>query len=190
MSPSNLNGFRFLGERVRHEGFFFRLVTGTFLDPKGYTFEREIIRHPGAVCVVALEGESPSILMVRQYRAAIDAFLLEIPAGKLDIEDEPVALAASRELEEEVGRRATRWTELGSFLNSPGFTDETTTAFLAEGLTSVTPDAHGIEEEYMSIVPIPLHDFWRLVRNGEIIDAKSIIAVTCAERVLAARLGS
>lgn len=187
MSPLSNAGFRFLGERVRHSGFFFQLTTGTFLDPNGYTFEREIVRHPGAVCVVALEGEPPSILMVRQYRGALDRSILEIPAGKLDIPDEPVEVAAERELTEEVGRRATRLSNLGSFLNSPGFTDELTTCFLAEGLLPVERDAHGIEEEFMAVVKVPLFDFWRMVKNAEIIDAKTIIAVTYAERVLADR---
>jgi ADP-ribose pyrophosphatase len=188
MSPPKIGGFRFIGERTRHEGVFFRLVTGTFLDPSGYTFEREIIRHPGAVCVVALEGDDPSVLMVRQYRAAIDDTLLEVPAGKLDIQDEPLKTAAERELAEEVGRRATCWTELGSFLNSPGFNDECTTAYLAEELMVIDRDAHGVEEEHMSVESVPLKDFWKFVDNGEIIDAKTIIAVTLAERVLATRL--
>ncbi|HVB01371.1 MAG TPA: NUDIX hydrolase [Acidimicrobiales bacterium] len=184
MSPPNNASFRFLGERVRHAGFFFQLTTGTFLDPNGYTFEREIVRHPGAVCVVALEGDPISILMVRQYRGALDRSILEIPAGKLDIPDEPIELAAERELAEEIGRKATRLSKLGSFLNSPGFTDELTTCFLAEGLVPIERDAHGIEEEFMSVVAVPMFDFWRMVRNGEIVDAKTIIAVTYAERVL------
>jgi ADP-ribose pyrophosphatase len=187
MSLLNGGTFRFLGERVRYAGFFFSLTTGTFLDPNGYTFEREIVRHPGAVCVVALEGDPPTILMVRQYRGSVDRDILEVPAGKLDIPDEPLVVAAERELAEEVGRRATEIINLGSFLNSPGFTDELTTCFLAEGLTVIERDAHGIEEEYMSTVPVPLSDFWRMVRTGEIVDAKTIIAVTYAERVLAAR---
>lgn len=187
MSPPNNGTFRFLGERVRHAGFFFQLTTGTFLDPNGYTFEREIVRHPGAVCVVALEGDPAKILMVRQYRGALDRPILELPAGKLDIVDEPIDVAAARELAEEVGRRAGRWTKLGTFLNSPGFTDELTTCFLAENLTVIERDAHGIEEEFMSVVAIPLFDFWRMVRNGDILDAKTIIAVTYTEHLLSER---
>lgn len=179
--------FRFLGERVRYTGFFFKLTTGTFLDPNGYTFEREIIRHPGAVCVVALEGDPLTILLVRQYRGSVDRPILEVPAGKLDIPDEPRVVAAERELAEEVGRTAGKVTDLGSFLNSPGFTDELTTCFLAEDLTVIERNAHGIEEEFMTTVPVLLSDFWPMVQNGEIVDAKTIIAVTYAERTLAAR---
>jgi len=189
MSPPSQGAFRFLGERVRHAGFFFQLTTGTFLDPNGYTFEREIVRHPGAVCIVAIEGDPPMVLMVRQYRGAIDRALLEVPAGKLDIADEPVEAAAERELAEEIGRRATKLIKLGTFLNSPGFTDELTHCFLAEGLVTIERDAHGIEEEFMTVVPIPLFDFWRFVRTGEIMDAKTIIAVNLAERVIASRNG-
>ncbi|HUY06446.1 MAG TPA: NUDIX hydrolase [Acidimicrobiales bacterium] len=187
MSPPSGGSFRFLGERIRHMGVFFQLTTGTFLDPNGYTFEREIVRHPGAVCIVALEGDPVSILMVRQYRGALDRLILEIPAGKLDIPDEPIELAAERELAEEVGRMSSRLSKLGSFLNSPGFTDELTTCFLAEGLAPIERDVHGIEEEFMTLVAVPLFDFWRMVRNGEIVDAKTIIAVTFAERVLSDR---
>lgn len=185
MPLPNSSGFRLLGERVRHKGFFFSLVTGTFLDPKGYTFEREIVRHPGAVCVVAVERDS--ILMVRQYRGAVDGDILEIPAGKLDIPGEELEVAARRELAEEIGRQPGRLTCLGSFFNSPGFTDERTACFLAEELSIVDHEAHGIEEEYMAIVAVPLVEFWIRVREGEIEDAKTIIAVTLAERELASR---
>ena len=180
MSLPNTAGFRFLGERIRHQGFFFSLVTGTFLDPRGFTFEREIVRHPGAVCVVAIEGDS--VLMVRQYRGAVDGDILEIPAGKLDIPGEELEVAARRELAEEIGKEAGKLTHLGTFYNSPGFTDERTSCFLAEDLLEVGHDAHGIEEEYMAIIAVPLQEFWAKVEVGEIEDAKTIIAVTLAER--------
>lgn len=187
MSSPETGSFRFLGERVRYDGFFFKLTTGTFLDPRGYTFERDIIRHLGAVCVVALEGDPPSVIMVRQYRAAVDQEILEVPAGKLDVPNEDLDVAASRELAEEVGREAGRMTFLGSFYNSPGFSNERTSCFLAEELRVVERDTQGIEEEFMSIVPVPLANVWKLVANGEIVDAKTIISVTLAERVLADR---
>jgi hypothetical protein len=75
------NPFRHLGEREQLDGGFFRFVTGTFVGPDGFTFEREIVRHPGAVCIVALEDDHRSVLMIRQYRAAVDVGLLELPAS-------------------------------------------------------------------------------------------------------------
>jgi ADP-ribose pyrophosphatase len=187
MPPPEHGEFRFIGERSRFEGHFFRLVTATVVDPEGYTFERELVRHPGAVCVVALEGDPPQVLLVRQYRAAVDRPLLEVPAGKLDVPGEPLEVAARRELTEEVGRVAGRFTHLGQFLNSPGFSDETTTCFLAEDLSMVARDLQGIEEEHMTVEPVAMSKVWSCITSGEISDAKTIIALALAERLLAER---
>lgn len=185
--PSAEGQFRFIGERERFQGVFFNVVSATFLDPGGYTFEREIVRHPGAVVVVPIEDEH--VLMVRQYRGALDRYVLELPAGKLDIPGEPKVRAAARELAEEVGREAERLTEIGRFYNSPGFTDECTTCFLAEGLTAVATDLQGIEEEHMALCAIPLADIEGLVGTGELDDAKTMIALGLANRHLARRAG-
>ncbi|HVB04752.1 MAG TPA: NUDIX hydrolase [Acidimicrobiales bacterium] len=185
--PPAEGDFRFVGERERFHGAFFNVVSATFLDPHGYTFEREIVRHPGAVVVVPIEDEH--VLMVRQYRGAINRYVLELPAGKLDVPGEPKARAAARELAEEVGRVAEHLTELGSFHNSPGFTDERTTCFLAEGLTSVATDLQGIEEEHMHLEAVPLAEIDGLVARGELDDAKSMIALGLAARHLALRAG-
>lgn len=185
--PSPDARFRRIGERERVPGSFIRLVVGTFVDPDGYTFEREIVRHLGAVCVVPLDPDGAHILCVRQYRAPLDAFVLELPAGKMDVPGELVELCARRELAEEVGQDAETMTELGRFYNSPGFTDELTTCFLAEGLREVGRSTQGVEEHHMTIERVPLADFWDLVGDGRIRDAKTIIGVGLAERLLAAR---
>ena len=189
MSSPETGGFRFIGERTRWAGAFFKLTTGTFIDPDGYTFEREVVRHPGAVCIVALEGDPPQVLMVRQYRGSVDQLVLEVPAGKLDVPGEPLEDAAKRELIEEVGRTAASLTLLGQFHNSPGFTDELTSCFLAEDLTSVGRDSHGIEEEHMTVEAVPLSSVWSLIHSGALSDAKSIIAVALAQKLLATRSG-
>ncbi|MGH9303177.1 MAG: NUDIX domain-containing protein, partial [Acidimicrobiales bacterium] len=107
MPPGEAVGsFRSIGERQRLEGGFFSVVSGTFVGPDGFTFEREIVRHPGAVAIVALEDDGQSVLMVSQYRGAVDKCLLELPAGKRDILGEAPALCAARELAEEIGRSA------------------------------------------------------------------------------------
>ncbi|HUZ19496.1 MAG TPA: NUDIX hydrolase [Acidimicrobiales bacterium] len=188
--PSPEGEFRRIGERERLPGHFIRLVTGTFVDPDGFTFEREIVRHLGAVCVVAMEDDGGHILCVRQYRPPLDSRILELPAGKMDVPGEDAELCARRELVEEVGREAGTFTELGRFYNSPGFTDELTVCFLAEGLVPVARAAHGIEEQHMTVERVALREFWDLVGSGEIIDAKTIIGVSLAERLLASRRAS
>ena len=180
------NSFRFIGERERFGNSFFKLVTGTFTDPAGFTFERDFIRHPGAVVVVPLEDDREHVLMVKQYRGSVDQIILELPAGKLDVVGEALPQAARRELGEEVGKSARKVSEIGHFYNSPGFTDERTTCFLAEGLTEIGRDSHGIEEEHMTIASIALGDVWRLAKSGALVDAKTLLAISFAEHFLAA----
>lgn len=179
------NSFRFIGERERYSNSFFTLVTGTFTDPTGFTFERDFIRHPGAVVVVPLEDDREHVLMVRQYRSSVDQLILELPAGKLDVAGEVLRDAAARELGEEVGKSARKLTEIGHFFNSPGFTDERSTCFLAEGLTEIGRDSHGVEEEHMTIESIALRDVWRLAKSGALVDAKTLLGISFAEHYLA-----
>jgi ADP-ribose pyrophosphatase len=121
---------------------------------------------------------------VRQYRAAIDRELLEIPAGKRDVADEPPELTAHRELAEEVGRVAGRMDLLGTFFNTPGFCDEYSFTYLARDLTEVAIEAHSVEEAAMTIERMPLADALGLIASGEIVDAKTIIGLLLAkERV-------
>ncbi len=112
--------------------------------------------------------------------------LLEIPAGKLDVEGEDPAAAAARELAEEVGLAATTWTRLGSFHNSPGFTDEHSTTYLAQGLSEVPADKQGHEEEAMTIERVPIRSVPDLIADGSLDDAKSIIGLLLALRHLGA----
>ena len=176
--------FRFIGERERYGNSFFTLVTGMFIDPGGFAFERDFVRHPGAVVIAPLENDGRNVLMVRQYRGSVDRMILELPAGKLDIPGEPVEVAAARELAEEVGQRAASITEVGRFLNSPGFTDELTTCFLAEGLSDIGRSSDGIEEEHMTVESIALDDVWRLAASGALIDAKTLLTISFVERTL------
>ncbi|TMK84142.1 MAG: NUDIX hydrolase, partial [Actinobacteria bacterium] len=115
--------FRKLAEERVYDGSLISVSRGTFEAPDGSTFNRDLVRHPGAVSIVPVDSDR-SVLLVRQYRAAIDADLLEIPAGKRDVEGEPPEETARRELEEEVGVRAGRVEKLAEFYNSPGFSDE------------------------------------------------------------------
>lgn len=157
----------------------FRLVEATLRVPDGSTVTREIIRHPGAVGIVAVDA-SGDVVLERQYRAALDANLLEIPAGKRDVAGEPPLDAARRELVEETGLDASRWCELGTFFNSPGFADEHSLLYLAEDLEEVGHDNQGPEEEAMEIVRLPLASTWELIASGELADGKSIIGLLLA----------
>ena len=114
--PLDRGTFRQIGERLRYPGERLRVVVGTFVGPDGFTFEREIVRTFAAVCVVPLESDREHVLLVRQYRGPVDQALLELPAGKLDVPGEPPELCAARELAEEVGATAERFTQLGQFL--------------------------------------------------------------------------
>ena len=138
------------------------------------------MHHPGAVSVVPYEADG-TVLLVRQYRAAIDRDLLEIPAGKRDVADEPPELTAHRELAEEVGRRAGRMDLLGTFYNSPGFCDEYSYTYLARDLIEVPVEAHSVEEASMTIETVPFGEALAMVARGEITDAKTIIGLLLAK---------
>lgn len=170
-------------ERELHRGFLISLGEGTFVGPDGEEFQRDIVHHPGAVSVVPYQADG-TVLLVRQYRAAIDADMLEIPAGKRDVLDEPPELTAHRELAEEVGRKAGRMDLLGTFYNSPGFCDEYSYTYLARDLTEVPVEAHSVEEAAMTIEAIAFDECLAMIRAGEITDAKTIIALHLARDVL------
>lgn len=176
--------FRRIGERTRFDGAFFRVVSATFVGPDGFTFEREIIRHPGAVCVVPLEDDRRHVLMVRQFRGAVGEAVLELPAGKRDVEHEDPRDCVARELAEEVGRTAAELGEIARFYNSVGFNDELTICYLAEGLTECDRDAHGVEEEHLTIERIALDEVEDLMAAGDLVDAKSIIGLLAARAAL------
>jgi ADP-ribose pyrophosphatase len=151
------------------------------VDPEGVSFERDVVRHPGAVGVVAITDEE-AVVLVRQYRPAIDQWTLEVPAGTCDVDGEPQAETARRELTEEAGYAAGELTLLTRCAITPGFCDEFSWVFLATGLTPVAVDRQGIEERYMQIHHIPLDRFDDLVDDGTIIDATTILGVDLARR--------
>ena len=176
-------GFEKVGERLVHEGAVIDVAVGTFQAPDGSTFERDVVHHPGAVSVVAVDGEG-RVPLVRQYRAALDVELLEIPAGKLDVSGEPPEDCARRELAEEVGRAADTWELLCEFHNSPGFSDERHRVYLARGLSEVPHDRQGVEEASMTVEWVALGDAVSLVRTGAVKDAKTVIGLLLALEVL------
>ena len=182
MSPP----FRQVADRPLFEGHLISVTKAEFQGPEGARFDREIVHHPGAVVVVPVTADRKAI-MVRQFRAATGGELLEIPAGKRDVTDEPTEVTAARELAEEVGRKAGRLDLLARFYNSPGFCDELTFLYLATELEEVPLDRQGVEEQHMTVEEIPLDSVPGLIASGQLIDAKSIIGLTLANQALSER---
>ena len=174
-----MSGFRHVGDNVLHQGHVISLSQSQYEAPDGSTFERDIVRHPGAVSVVPLLDDG-DVVLVRQYRAAIDDLAIEIPAGKRDVADEPTETTAQRELIEEVGYRAGRLDLLVRFHNSIGFTDEESFVYLGRDLSEAPMDRQGIEESYMEILRVPLVDTPEMIRRGTITDAKTVIGLSLA----------
>ncbi len=164
--------FQIRDARVVHESGFLRLEELDVAAPDGSRLLRHVVRHPGAVAVVAVVGDE--VALIRQYRAPVDEYLLELPAGKLDVPGEARAATAARELEEEVGLRPGRLVELASFYTGPGFTDEYMTVFLATECVAVPMAPHGLEEQHAEIVRIPVVDLPALLSSGEVRDAKTL----------------
>jgi ADP-ribose pyrophosphatase len=176
--------FEMVDEEVLHRGWIISLTKATFVDPDGMSFERDVVRHPGAVAVVAVTN-AEAVVMVHQYRPALDQWLLEIPAGTCDVDGEPDEVTARRELAEEVGYAARDLSLLTRCAITPGFCDELSAIYLATGLSPVAVDRQGIEERYMEIEEVPLSRFDALVDDGTIIDASTILGVGLAQRRLA-----
>jgi ADP-ribose pyrophosphatase len=172
--------FRALGEEVLHRGPVVQVARATISGPDGETYEREVVHHPGAVAVVPMLDDGRTVVLVRQYRSALDALVLEIPAGKCDVEGEAAEVTAARELEEEVGCRAGSMERLAVIHNSPGFSDERVVIFLAERLEQGTASPHGIEEQHMAVEHLPLDDVAQLIADGHITDAKTVVGLLLA----------
>jgi 8-oxo-dGTP pyrophosphatase MutT (NUDIX family) len=171
--------FRKVAEAELYRGSLIRVVKASFEGPDGQTFERDVVHHPGAVVVVPVTADQ-RVIMVRQFRSAIEDELLEIPAGKRDVEGEETTVTAQRELAEEIGRKAGQLDLLARFYNSPGFSDEFTWLYLARHLQAVPSDRQGAEEQVMTVEEVPLAEVPALIAAGRIVDAKSIIGLCLA----------
>ena len=143
------------------------------------TGEREVVRHPGAVAIVALVG-GDRVILVRQMREALDQRILEVPAGKRDEPGEPPEETARRELKEETGYRLTSLRQLGRIHSSPGFSDEEVLLYVGDAVPDGEPDPDDSEGD-IEVVEMPLADAVRAVREGRITDGKSAVALLLAE---------
>lgn len=164
-----------LQSRIVWEGKW-RLRVDSFRLPDGRLYERGRIEHPGAVVLVpVVPGEAgPAVLMLRQYRVALDQTILELPAGTRE-PDEPWLVCAQRELREETGQRAETLTPLGEVWAAPGLSNERMALFLAEGLSD-DPLPMNMDEE-IAVEPWPLAELATMALDGRLDDAKSVAGI-------------
>ncbi|EZP76031.1 nucleoside diphosphate pyrophosphatase [Parageobacillus genomosp. 1] len=164
---------------IRKEKIFSGKVVQLYVEdvqlPNGKTSKREVIKHPGAVAVIPITKDG-KLVLVRQYRKALERVLVEIPAGKLEKGEEPFA-TAQRELEEETGYRARSLRHIVSFYTSPGFADELIHLYVAEGLEKLQDAASLDEDEFVDILEVTLEEALEMLEKQEIYDAKTAYAL-------------
>jgi len=155
------------------EGKIINLRVDTLAHPHGLTTEREIGEHKGGAVIAALPSAG-SIILVKQYRYSVDEELIELPAGRIESGEEPLA-AARRELREETGYRAFHWQELARFYSAPGFCTELLHLWQATELEFVGKRLD--EDEATDVMVLALDEAWNLVVNGKVRDAKTVAAL-------------
>ncbi|KLV27748.1 ADP-ribose pyrophosphatase [Niallia circulans] len=143
--------------------------------PNGKTSTRELVKHPGAVAVIAITDDN-KLVMVEQYRKPLEKVIVEIPAGKLEKGEEP-ALCARRELEEETGYECESLELVSSFYTSPGFADEIIHIYVAKGLKQKENAAGLDEDEFVNVLEISLDEALEFIKEKRIFDAKTIFGV-------------
>lgn len=153
--------------------------------PNGAIGDLEMVRHPGASAVVPfldpLDSPDPTIVLIRQYRYAVDGYVYEIPAGRLDESETPTECAL-RELREETGYSAKDLIPLTAFYTTPGFTDERIHLFAATGLSEGSAQMES--DEILDLAPMTLSQAMAMIAAGELIDGKSMIGLLFAERFI------
>lgn len=163
---------------LSYQGPLFNVFTDMVSEPGGQVSRRDVIRHNGSVVILAVDDSrsksDPSIIMERQYRHAAKQYLWELPAGKMDAGEKPLA-GAKRELIEETGYRAKKWSKLVRYFASPGFLGEWMQVFLAEGLSA--GEAQPEEDEFIETVLVPVSEILRMIDEGKILDGKTLISV-------------
>jgi len=156
-----------------YNGRVVTLNVDTVTLPNGVTVDLEVVRHPGAAAVVPMKDDG-TVILIRQFRHAAGGFIYEIPAGKLHPGEDPL-LCAARELEEEIGYRAGQLDRIASIFTAPGFTDEVIHIYQATGLTKSQQNLD--RDEVLEIFETSLDEAVRMIRNGTIRDAKTMVGL-------------
>ncbi len=170
-----------IGTEEIFDGKILHVIKDTVRLPNGNTTYREVIRHVGAVCIIPVTDDN-EVVVEHQYRYPPDRVVTEIPAGKLDSPDEDRLAAAKRELREETGITADKWTDIGEFYGAIAYSDERITMYLAQGLHFGSQQLD--DDEFLEIDKIPLATLVEDVMAGRISDAKTQTAVLKAARIL------
>jgi 8-oxo-dGTP pyrophosphatase MutT (NUDIX family) len=184
---ADAHDYRVLASETVFDGRVISLRRDTVAMPGGGDSVREVVAHPGAVAVVALDDDG-QVVLLRQYRHPVGRYLWELPAGLRDADGEPPLETAKRELAEEVQLAAERWSLLTTTYNSPGFSDELVLVYLAEGLSDVArPDGFIVEHEEldMTVERVPLADAVQRVFDGDIRNAAAVVGLLAAAQVRA-----
>jgi ADP-ribose pyrophosphatase len=167
-----------VGSDRAYDGRLIKVDVDSMTAPDGTEFDLEIIRHPGAAAIVPvvsdLAAEDPSVLLLEQYRYAAGGTIWEIPAGVLEPGEKPLD-CAKRELLEETGARADHLEHLTTVFTTPGFTDEKIHLYLATDIT-VGETNHELDE-FIQVKARPMSEALRMIRDGEILDSKSIVGI-------------
>src|ERR1700761_2715825 len=177
------NKVEVISSKLSYDGPLFRVYTDEIVE-NGRKVIRDVVRHNGSVVILAIDDtkskRDPMVVMERQYRHAANEYLLEVPAGKMEEGENPLA-GAKRELLEETGFKAKRWRKMARYFASPGFLGEWMQIFIAEGLT--LGDAQPEYDEQLEIEMIPLSRLLSMIDEGKIYDGKTLISVMLYERL-------
>lgn len=187
VAEENRHQFQVIGSETVFEGRVISLRRDTVAMPGGGDSVREVVTHPGAVAVVALD-DAERVVLLRQYRHPVGRHLWELPAGLRDADGEPPLETAKRELAEEAQLAADRWSLLTTTYSSPGFCDELVLVYLAEGLTDVDrPEGFTVEHEEadMTLERVPLRDAVQRVFDGDIRNASAVVGLLAAAQARA-----
>jgi len=170
------SGLKVQSSKIVYNGKVFKVTSDQIVEPTGITARRDVIRHSGSVVVLAVDESAaePRVLLEKQYRYAARDYLWELPAGRIDPGETPLA-AGKRELLEETGYRARRWKRALHFYSSPGFLDETMTIFFARELTA--GEAQPEDDESIACELVPLSKVVSMILSGKIPDGKTIAGV-------------
>ncbi len=178
-APKKLTGkAKVLSSKTSYKGPVFWVTTDRVVEPGNVIAMRDVVRHNGSVVVLAVDtatnAADPGILLIRQYRHAAEGFLLELPAGRIE-PGEKLIPAGKRELIEETGYRAKRWSKHVRYFASPGFVSEAMNILIAEDLTlgEATPE----EDERIELFMTPLSKVLSMIHAGKIQDGKTLIGV-------------
>jgi ADP-ribose pyrophosphatase len=187
-AASIVENAQLLSSEVVYQGSLFRVLHDKLLEPGGKPSERDVIRHNGSVVILAIDSsrnkKNPWIVVERQYRHAANQYLWELPAGKLDPDEDPL-VGAKRELSEETGYSAKKWKPLVEYFASPGFLGESMKVFVAEGL--LAGDAHPEADEQIEFRLVKLSDVLKMIDKGAILDGKTLTSVLFYARLLAGK---